>query len=56
MLPACTHRFLPPSITTRPVRGEVPTVDLILAYHTANRSPILKFLLSEVGALMRTLS
>ena len=51
MLPAYTQRYLPASITTRPARGEVPAVDLILAYHKANRSPILKLLLSKIGQL-----
>ena len=51
LLPAYTQRYLPESITTRPVSGEVPTVDLILAYHKANKSPILKLLLSKLGKL-----
>ena len=50
-LPAYTRRFLPETITTRPVQGEVPTVDLVLAYHKANKSPMLKLLLSRVGKL-----
>lgn len=49
MLPAYTKGYLPESITTRPVRGEAPTLDLVLACHKANRSPILKLLLSKVG-------
>src|SRR6266704_4530635 len=51
LLPAYTKRYLPESITTRPTKGEVPTLDLILAYHTANKSTILKLLLSRVGKL-----
>jgi LysR family hca operon transcriptional activator len=51
LLPAYTKRYLPGSITTRPVQGEVPTLDLIIAYHKANNSPILKLLLSRVGKL-----
>jgi LysR family hca operon transcriptional activator len=51
LLPARTQRYLPETMTTRPVSGEVPTVDLILAYHKANKSPILKFLLSKIGKL-----
>jgi hypothetical protein len=35
-----------------PVKGEVPTLDLILAYHKANNSPMLKLLLSRVGKLV----
>ncbi|WP_213738512.1 LysR family transcriptional regulator [Bradyrhizobium sp. dw_411] len=52
LLPAYTKRYLPESITTRPVKGEVPTLDLILAYHKANKSPVLKLLLSSVGKLV----
>jgi LysR family hca operon transcriptional activator len=52
LLPAYTKRYLPESITSRPVKGEVPTLDLIIAYHRANNSPILKLLLSNVGKLV----
>jgi LysR family transcriptional regulator, hca operon transcriptional activator len=53
MLPAYTKQYLPASITTRPVKGEVPTLDLVIAYHKANNSPILKLLLANVGKLAR---
>ena len=52
LLPAYTQPFLPDSVTTRPVKGEVPTLDLIIAYRKANNSPILKLLLSNVGKLV----
>ena len=51
LLPAYTARYLPDTITTRPVQGEAPTLDLVIAYHKANKSPILKLLLSRVGRL-----
>src|SRR5882757_4847717 len=51
LLPAYTKQYLPGSITTRPVKGEVPTLDLVIAYHKSNNSPILKLLLSRVGKL-----
>jgi LysR family transcriptional regulator, hca operon transcriptional activator len=51
MLPAYTRRYLPETITARPVKGEAPTLDLVIAYHKANRSPILKRLLASVGEL-----
>ena len=51
LLPAYTRRYLPASITTRPVQGEAPTLDLVIAYHKANKSPILKLLLASVGKL-----
>jgi LysR family transcriptional regulator, hca operon transcriptional activator len=56
LLPAYTKRYLPGSITTRPVQGEAPTLDLILAYHKANNSPILRLLLSQVGRLSEILA
>jgi LysR family hca operon transcriptional activator len=54
LLPAYTKRYLPESITTRPVKGEAPTLDLVIAYHKTNKSPILKLLLSKVGELTGT--
>ncbi|QIG98075.1 MULTISPECIES: LysR substrate-binding domain-containing protein [unclassified Bradyrhizobium] len=51
LLPAYTARYLPDTITTRPVQGEAPTLDLVIAYHKANKSTILKLLLSRVGRL-----
>src|SRR5580692_8321299 len=51
LLPAYTKRYLPVSITTRPVKGEVPTLDLVLAYHKSNNLPILKLLLSRIRQL-----
>jgi len=51
LLPAYTKNYLPDSVTARPVKGEAPTVDLIIAYDRANNSPILKLLLSRIGEL-----
>ena len=51
LLPAYTERYLPQSIASRPVKGEAPTLDLVLAYHKANRSPIVKLLVSKAGKL-----
>jgi LysR family transcriptional regulator, hca operon transcriptional activator len=53
LLPAYTERYLPKSITTRPLKGEVPTLDLVIAHHKANKSPILKLLLASVGKLVK---
>jgi LysR family transcriptional regulator, hca operon transcriptional activator len=54
LLPAYTRRYLPETITTRPVQGEAPTLDLFIAYHKANHSPILKLLLSRVDRFVLT--
>jgi LysR family transcriptional regulator, hca operon transcriptional activator len=52
LLPPYTKHYLPESVTARPVKGEAPTLDLIIACHKANNSPILKLLLSSVGKLV----
>ena len=51
LLPAYTKRYLPETITTRPVRGEAPALDLVIAHHKANKSAVLERLLANVGKL-----
>jgi LysR family transcriptional regulator, hca operon transcriptional activator len=51
LLPAYTKLYLPKSITARPVKGDVPTLDLNITYHKANKSPIIGRLLASVGKL-----
>jgi LysR family hca operon transcriptional activator len=51
LLPAYTKRYLPETLTTRPVQGEAPTIDLVIAHHKTNRSAILKRLLANAGKL-----
>jgi len=52
LLPAYAQNFLTPSVTSRPLKGDAPTVDLVLGYKKSNRSPILKLLLSKVDELV----
>jgi LysR family transcriptional regulator, hca operon transcriptional activator len=51
LLPAYAQNFLPPSVTSRPLAGDVPTVDLAVGFHKENRSPILKLFLSRLHQL-----
>ena len=51
LLPAYTKHYLPETITTRPVQGDAPMLDLVIAHHKANRSAILKRLLANIGKL-----
>jgi len=51
LLPASIEGYLPWSITSRPMAGERPTVDLVIGYHKANTSPILKKFLSRIDDL-----
>ena len=51
-VPAYAKSFLPASVTSRPLKGDVPTVDLVLDYRKSNQSPILKLLLSRLDELV----
>ena len=56
LLPAYAQNFLPASVTSRPLKGEAPTVDLVLGYKKSNQSPILKLLLSRLDELVARVS
>src|SRR6202451_4242043 len=56
LLPAYALNFLPSSITSRPLRGDTPTVELVLGYKKSNKSPILKLLLSRLDELIARVS
>lgn len=51
LLPRYARTFLPDIVTTRPLEGVGPTIDVSVGYRTANPSPILKLFLSRVGEL-----
>jgi len=52
LLPAYAQNFLPPSVTSRPLKGETPAIDLVLGYKKSNQSPILKLLLLRLDELV----
>jgi LysR family hca operon transcriptional activator len=52
LLPAYAQNFLPRSVTSRPLKGATPTIDLVLGYKKSNQSPILKLLLSRLDELV----
>ena len=52
LLPAYVQNFLPSSVTSRPLKGDVPTIDLVLGHKKSNKSPILKLLLSRLDELV----
>ncbi len=56
LLPAYVQNFLPSSVTSRPLKGYTPTVDLVLGYRKSNQSPILKLLLSRLDELVARVS
>jgi LysR family hca operon transcriptional activator len=51
LLPVYAKKFLPGSVTTRPLQGETPTIDLCIGYGKGNPSPILKLFLSRLDLL-----
>ena len=56
LLPAYAQNFLPWSVISRPLKGEAPTIDLVIGYHKANASPILRMFLSRVDDLTARIS
>ena len=48
--------LLPRSVVSRPLKGEVPTIDLVIGYHKANTSPILRTFLSRIDDLTAQIS
>jgi len=56
VLPAYVQNFLPSSVTSRPLKGDVPTIDLVLGHKKSNESPILKLLLSRLDELVARVS
>jgi len=51
LLPAYVRNFMPWSVTSRPLEGDAPTIELVVGHHPANESPTLKLFLSRVGDL-----
>ena len=56
LLPAYVQNFLPSSVTSRPLKGDTPTIDLVLGYKKSNESPILRLLLSRLDELVARVS
>ncbi len=56
LLPAYARNLLPSSLTSRPLQGDVPTIDLVVGYSKTNTSPILKLFLSRMDDLIARVS
>src|ERR1700694_789625 len=52
LMPAYAKDLLPWSVVSRPLVGDVPTIDLAIGYSKANTSPTLKLFLSRVDELI----
>ena len=53
LLPAYAKNFLPWAVTSRPLAGEAPTIDLVVGYNKTNTSPILRVFLSRLDQLKK---
>jgi LysR family transcriptional regulator, hca operon transcriptional activator len=56
LLPASAENFLKWSVISRPLKGEAPTIDLVIGYHKANTSAILRTFLSRIDDLIARIS
>jgi len=52
LMPAYAKNLLPPSVVSRPLDGEQPTIDVAVGYSKSNTSPILKLFLSRLDELV----
>jgi LysR family transcriptional regulator, hca operon transcriptional activator len=52
LLPEFARNFLTSSLTSRPLAGEAPSIDLVLGYPKASDSPLLKLLLSRIEEMI----
>jgi LysR family transcriptional regulator, hca operon transcriptional activator len=52
LLPISIEDYLPPSIVSRRLKGEQPTLDLMIGYRKDNASPILRTFLSRIDSLI----
>jgi LysR family hca operon transcriptional activator len=56
LLPLYVQNFLPWSVVSRPIKGDPPTIDLVIGYHKANASPTLRLFLSRIDELIGRVS
>jgi LysR family hca operon transcriptional activator len=52
LLPNFARNFLTWSVVSRPLAGEAPSIDLVLGYHKANSSPLLRLFLSRTEEMI----
>ena len=56
LLPLYVRHALIPSVVARPLRGEVPTIGLMMGYNKSNTSPLLKRFLHRADELVNHVS
>jgi LysR family transcriptional regulator, hca operon transcriptional activator len=53
LLPSYAENFLPWSVTSRPLEGEAPTIDLVVGFNRTNRSPLVDLFLSRIDQIRK---
>jgi LysR family transcriptional regulator, hca operon transcriptional activator len=53
LLPAYAENFLPWSVACRPLKGEAPTIELVVGYKRTNNSPTLTLFLSRIDQIKK---
>jgi LysR family hca operon transcriptional activator len=53
LMPEYAKNLLPPSVVSRPLEGEAPTIDLAVGYSKSNTSPILELFVARLDELVR---
>jgi LysR family hca operon transcriptional activator len=56
LIPAYVENLMPWSVVSRPLAGDVPTIDLAVGYKKTNNSPVLKLFLSRLDELIARVS
>jgi len=53
LMPEYAKNLLPPSVVSRPLEGEPPTIDIAVGYSNSNTSPVLGRLVARLDELVR---
>jgi LysR family hca operon transcriptional activator len=53
LMPDYAKSLLPPSVVSRPLEGETPTIDIAVGYSKSNSSPVLELFVSRLDELVR---
>jgi LysR family transcriptional regulator, hca operon transcriptional activator len=52
LMPEYAKNLLPPSVASRPLEGEAPTIDVAVGYSKSNTSPVLELFLARLDELV----
>jgi LysR family hca operon transcriptional activator len=56
LIPAYVENLMPWSVVSRPLAGDVPTIDLAVGYKKTNNSPVLRLFLARLDELIARVS